>query len=339
MTAVVITGLGTALRGVDGPAGLLPGAVTDGDRTDPVSRLTGRGLRYKDRATKLGLIAGRDALEAAGLLDGPDVLAVPGDSFGVVVSTNYGNVDTVTETVRTIAAETYIGTSPMMLPATSSNVVASWLAITHGLRGANLTLCNGPTSGLDAIGWARLLLESGRLERVLVVGVEPDNSAVRELLDAGADATPAAGTAPDPGPFDGAAALVIESAESARARGARPLAEVGPYARRADREAATAAVRGAAPGRVGLWYVPERAAAARPDGGDGPDHAAVTSDLTARLGSSSGALGVLQAAAGAAWLAAQDGRGLVLATAGTGEAPHDDAAAALILAPVAADPR
>ncbi|MGW2060640.1 hypothetical protein ACWCO9_08100, partial [Streptomyces sp. NPDC001937] len=51
-------------------------------------------------------------------------------------------------------------------------------------------------------------------------------------------------------------------------------------------------------------------------------------DLTARLGHCSGALGVVQAAAGVAHLAA-GGPGPVLATSGGGET--DDAAAALVL--------
>ncbi|MEU9385167.1 beta-ketoacyl synthase N-terminal-like domain-containing protein, partial [Streptomyces sp. NPDC048279] len=151
----VITGLGSAVRGVTGPGGLLDPLPPDLRRAaDPVSRLSGRGLRYKDRATKLAMVAARDALRTAALTDDAGDLTVPGESVGVSASTNYGNVDTVCETVRTIADDSYLATSPMMLPATSSNVVASWVAITHGLRGVNLTLCNGPTSGLDAVNWA-----------------------------------------------------------------------------------------------------------------------------------------------------------------------------------------
>lgn len=329
----VITGLGTAVRGLTGPEGLLgPPPAGHRDAPDPVSRLTGRGLRYKDRATKLALVAARDALRAAGLTDDSGDLTVPGSGAGVVASTNYGNVDTVCETVRTIAESTYLATSPMMLPATSSNVVASWVAITHGLRGPNLTLCNGPTSGLDAVHWARLLIAAGRLERALVVGVEPDNPAVRHVTGAAGDDQ--GGPAGASGPFDGAVAVVIESAASAGARGVRPLAGVGPYARRGGHAAAVARVRALRPGRIGLWCVPEH-----PDGvrapapglgaaaGPAPVH-----DLSALYGPASGALGVLQIAAAAVWLAgAGDPDDVVLAGAGTGDAGGDDASAALIL--------
>ncbi|MFC9297976.1 beta-ketoacyl synthase N-terminal-like domain-containing protein [Streptomyces sp. NPDC057011] len=324
----VVTGLGIALDGPATPADLLaarPPAGEPGAGGDPVARLKGRGLRYKDRATKLGMVAAREALAEAALIAADGSPTVPGSSVGCVVSTNYGNVDTVCETVATIARDTYVATSPMMLPATSSNVVASWIAITHGLRGANLTLCNGSTSGLDAVHWARLLIAAGRVERALVVGVEPDNPAVRHLL-------------PEQSVFfDGAAALVLESAASAEARGVHPLAEIGPYARRATHAAAVAGVRERDPREIGLWCVPqhpEGIKAPAPALGNGVGGAPVH-DLSDLLGPSSGALGVLQAVAATAWLSgAGAGARVVLATAGTGDAGGDDAAAALVVAPV-----
>ncbi|MFJ6389233.1 beta-ketoacyl synthase N-terminal-like domain-containing protein [Streptomyces sp. NPDC091972] len=326
----VITGLGSAVRGLDGPLRLL-GALPDGHRTaaDPVGRLTGRGLRYKDRATKLAMVAAQDALRAAGLVDESGGLTVPGESVGVSASTNYGNTDTVCETVRTIAESTYLGTSPMMLPATSSNVVASWVAITHGLRGANVTLCNGPTSGLDAVNWARLLVVSGRAERMLVVGVEPDNPAVRHVTGV---AEGRADGVPDL--FDGAVALVVESGASAAARGVRALAVLGPYARRGRHAQAVAEVRRRRPGPVGLWCVPEHPEGVRAPAaglGAGVGSAVPVHDLAALYGPSSGALGVLQCAAGVAWLSGRPDE-MVLASAGTGDAGGDDASAALLLA-------
>ncbi|MEV6163979.1 beta-ketoacyl synthase N-terminal-like domain-containing protein [Streptomyces sp. NPDC052052] len=335
---VVITGLGTAVRGLDGPAGLLgPLPAGHRDAADPVSRLTGRGLRYKDRATKLAMVAAQGALAQAGLTDSAGDLTVPGESVGVSASTNYGNADTVCETVQTIAEHTYLGTSPMMLPATSSNVVASWVAITHGLRGANLTLCNGPTSGLDAVDWARLLITSGRVERMLVLGVEPDNPAVRHVTGS---AEERAGDVP--ALFDGAVALVVESAASAAARGVRPLAAVGPYARRPRHADAVSAVRARRPGSIGLWCVPEHPEGIRspaPSLGAGACGVPVH-DLTEHQGPASGALGVLQCASAAVWLdgRAGDADEAVLASAGTGDAGGDDASAALLLTRPAAVP-
>ncbi|GAA4548816.1 beta-ketoacyl synthase N-terminal-like domain-containing protein [Amycolatopsis samaneae] len=287
-TDTVVTGLGIAMSGVDSPAALLCPAEVTAD--DPAARLTGRGLRYKDRATRLALGAAADALTAAGLL-GPAATAGDGERGAVVVSSNLGNVDTVCETVDLIAARTSAATSPMSLPSAASNVIASWLAIRFGLTGPGLTLCNGPTSGLDAVHWARLLIAAGRAGRVLVVGVEPDTPAGRRLVSAV--------------PFDGAAALVLESSALSAARGAAGSAVVGGYCRAATPAEAVAEVGGSG---VGLWC------AAEP-----PPGAAATLDLTARFGECSGALGVLQCVAGISWLAGGGG-GDVLALAAGGDA-------------------
>src|SRR4051794_9702831 len=108
---VAVSGVGVAVTGVGGPDEMLPRTPPRGS-DDPVKRLTGKGLRYKDRATRLALCAGRDALADAGLLREPG-LAVPSESTGVVVSSNYGNVDTVCEAIDVMAESTYLGTSPM----------------------------------------------------------------------------------------------------------------------------------------------------------------------------------------------------------------------------------
>jgi 3-oxoacyl-[acyl-carrier-protein] synthase II len=358
-TTVAVTGTGLAVPSVTVTADLLrAGPVADtGD--DPLLRLRGRGLRYKDRATKLALSAGRLALQAAGLLV-DDELTVPASTVGVVVSTNLGNVDTVCETAATIAKETYLGTSPMLLPATASNVVASWTAIAFGLRGANLTLCNGPTSGLDAVHWARLLIAAGRVRHVLVVGVEPANDPVRHLIAGAAAGEPAARV------LDGAAALVLEPAVVATDRRADALAQVGPYARRGALAAALSAVHDLDPRRIGLWLPP---AGLDPQAGPDPQESqpapsgsSSRADLAARFGECSGALGVLQCVAATGWLAAA-GHGsdqIALAAAGRGDSGRgdsgrgdsgrgdsgrgdsgggdsggDDAAAALVLAPAA----
>src|SRR3954451_3771768 len=114
----VITGMGSAVRGLDGPWQLLS-ALPDGHReaADPVSRLSGRGLRHKDRATKLAMVAARDPPRAAAPLDEAADLTVPGESGGASASTNYGNADTVCESVRPTAESTCLGASPMRRPA------------------------------------------------------------------------------------------------------------------------------------------------------------------------------------------------------------------------------
>ncbi|MFD7909697.1 beta-ketoacyl synthase N-terminal-like domain-containing protein [Streptomyces sp. NPDC059752] len=314
----VVTGVGLALPGV-GSAGDLLGAVSE-DRAavDPAARIGKKGLRYKDRATQLALCCADEALRDAGLL-GEDGLTVPGETIAVLVASNYGNADTVCSVVELIAADgSTRGISPMDTPNASSNVIASTLAIKHGLRGPNLMICNGPTSGLDAVRWADALITSGRAGRALVLGVEPDNEVVRKLT--GADRV-----------IDGAAAVLVEHPDLARARGAEPRAVVGLSVRSTSVRACLDSLGGAGPDSApGAWFTPGES------GGE------VLGDLLPQVprydlcdvwGEPSSVLGVLQCVGAVGWYAG-GGTGPVYALAGrTG----DDATAGLaLLAPGAA---
>ncbi|MEU1174962.1 beta-ketoacyl synthase N-terminal-like domain-containing protein [Streptomyces microflavus] len=296
----VVTGTGLAVPGLTLPDELL-GTVRDGG-FDPVTGLVGRDLRHKDRASRLALRAAAPALRDAGLLGG-DGYTGPGDTTAVVVSTNVGILENVCSFADTIARDTVLGLSPLGLPQTSSNVIAGSVAMAHGLRGPNVTLCNGPTSGLDALYWARALIVTGRAETAVVIGVEPAGDIVTKLLG-----TPA---------LDGAVALVLESAAGAAERGATVRATVAGCARAADLAGAVARAGGLTPD---LWLT-EAA-----DDPAGPRANAVL-DPAAGLGAASGALGLLQAAAAVAHLD-EHGRHAVLATCG---GPEDDGVAAVFL--------
>ncbi|WP_432012406.1 beta-ketoacyl synthase N-terminal-like domain-containing protein [Streptomyces cucumeris] len=315
---VVVTGAGLALPGADTPDALLRAAGPAAGPFDTAPRIGHRGHRYKDRATRLALCAALDALRDAALVTGEDAaLAVPGVTVGVVGSSNLGNLDTACLTAATIAEESACGLSPMSLPNASSNVIASWVAIRHGLRGPNLMLCNGPTSGLDALHWGATLVSAGRVRRAVVVGVETHNPVVEDLTGA-----PAAEL------LDGAAAVVVEDARWARERGARAAAVLGPYERRSGLGPCVAALLAQGPS-PGIWFTPERheepADAGAPVPATVPRH-----DLSRAFGRASGALGVLQCAAAVGWLAA-GGSGDALLTCGDDTA---DAVAGLLLRPV-----
>ncbi|HEX5116354.1 MAG TPA: beta-ketoacyl synthase N-terminal-like domain-containing protein [Pseudonocardiaceae bacterium] len=295
MMHVAVVGTGVAARVLTSPGDVLGQPVDPTARFDPATLLGGRGLRYKDRATRLGLLAANRALADAGLLDATGT-TVPAASVGVVVSSNLGNLDTVCRTAGAIATGSVTDAAPMDLPNASSNVVASSIAIRFGLRGPNVMVCNGPSSGLDAAFLAASLILACRVPRVVLVGVEPVNDVVEHLAD-----DPAGDL------FDGAAAAVLESETSATARGAVPLARLGGYARRTTTDASVDRALGAGP-PPGLWFA-GRATAAPPAVAD-----VCRKDLEAELGAASGALGVLQVVAGTCWLGAEAGP--ALATAG-----------------------
>lgn len=300
--AAVITGIGLTLpESVGDITDLFDTSAAERGLVDREASLRGRGMRHKDRASRLALRAAESALHDAGLLDAQTfsepAFTGPADRTAVVVSSNLGNLDSVCSFVDIIARETVTGLSPLGLPHTSSNAVAGWIAIKYGLRGPNVTVCNGPTGGLDALFWARNLVAARRSDVAVVVGAEPDTEPVARLLQQ-----------QDQGSvLDGAVAVVVESAEHAQHRGARARGVLAGYARATDLSAAITAARG-------------------------PDLRPVqlldAETFTTRFGHCCGALGVLQCAAGAVRLD-RDHIDAVLATIGAVDGA--EAAAALLL--------
>lgn len=316
---VAVTGVGLALAGANSPVDLLAPMPSNPTPVDPAARIGKKGLRFQDRATQLALCAANEALRAAGLVVGEPVplpgeprlparaeLTVPADSVAVLASSNFGNVDSVRDVVVMVAetGSTRL-TSPIVTPRLSSNVVASEVAIRFGLRGANLMMCNGSTSGLDAVHWASSLIASGRVRHALVVGVEPDNAVVRGLV--GHDHL-----------LDGAVAVVVEDESVAMARQVPILAELGCYARTGSVAESLARLSAGVQGPVTAWFGPADTAA--PMG-------AATHDLSERWGSASGALGVLQCAAAVGHFAAGENGSAYAVTGGSA----DDASGALLL--------
>jgi 3-oxoacyl-[acyl-carrier-protein] synthase II len=289
-----ITGVGLAISGVSGVADLLSGA---GDA--PPLELTGREMRNKDRASRLGLRCAEGALRDAGLL-GVDGFLGPAERTAVVVSSNLGTVPSVCDFTDVIARRTVMGLSAFGLPETGSNVVAGWIAIRHGLRGPNLTVCSGDTSGLDAVFWAQSLLASERADVAVVAGVEPAGEAVWKL--AGRQTR------------EIGVAIVLERRDRSAGR-----ARVGRYRRMPDGPAAAAAARELVTEPIALWLT-------GPDMADSVEGGELI-DLEARYGYSSGAFGVLQCATAVAHLDG-GGAGPIVAIAGGGSG---DAAAVLTL--------
>jgi 3-oxoacyl-[acyl-carrier-protein] synthase II len=275
-----ITGVGWAVAGPD---------------FDPQTALTGKGMRHKDRASRFALRAAQRALEDAGLLGAPELCGA-----AVVLSSNFGNLETVCDFMTTIAAGGSSGVSPMGVPHLSSQIAAVWVALDHGIQGPNLTLCNGASGGLDAVAWARNLIVLGRATAALVIGVEPDTPPVARLH------RESAGT----NWIDGAVCLVIELTRHAAGRGARIRAEIAGYGRGDDERSAVRAAGATAIRRLG-------------------------GEPAERFGRCSGALGVVQCAMA---LEQMDGEAvLAVAGAGTGES-DGTSVSALVLTPPGGGP-
>ncbi len=276
MTPIVVTGFGIispAGRGRDDAwAGALAGAtgvavdeqlvemgtpVTLSCRVpafDPDAEL-GRGAsRRLDRFTHLAVIAAREAIGHAGLAGGDDAEAITSadaDRTGVLLGSGIGGAETWASEYPNYLEKGPRRTSPMFVPKMLSNTAAGTIAIRSGARGPNMTVNTACAAGASAIHLGRDLLRAGAADAVLAGGVEAGVTG----LSVSAFAQMGALTKnPDPAtasrPFDvardgfvigeGAAVLVLETAEHAAARGATALAVVAGAGASADAHHATA---------------------------------------------------------------------------------------------------
>jgi 3-oxoacyl-[acyl-carrier-protein] synthase II len=122
-----------------------------------------------------------------------------------------------------------------------SNAGAAALSMRHGLRGPTYGIVSACAAGAHAIGAAVRMVQAGDADAVVTGGSEAALTPLARAAFAALDATSPTGISR---PFDarrdgfvmgeGAGVLIVESAEAARARGARALATVRGYGATSD---------------------------------------------------------------------------------------------------------
>lgn len=207
-----------------------------GEITCDVSDHLGFVVRNMSRNAQFSMAAAKDALVNAGLLDGSDL-----SEMGVCLGSGLGGIYFSEESISALHRLGPKGVSPVEVPFVDPNGIVTQVAIRWGLRGPQLTISTACSSSAHAIGQAMDWIRHGRCEMVLVGGVEATMS---PLVFAGFDRVRAMSSRNDSPaiacrPFsddrdgfvmsEGAAMLVLESADRARARGAKVLAEVLGY--------------------------------------------------------------------------------------------------------------
>lgn len=173
-----------------------------------------------DRFAMLFLLAAREAIADSGLE------AAELREAAIVTGSSLGGQSTEDELFRALYQEGRRRITPFAVPRTMANAGASHLSMEIGCEGPGLTLSTACASSTHAIGLAFWLVSQGVVERAIAGGSEAPFS--RGHLKAW-DSLRA--IAPDlPRPFslgrkgmvlgEGGGALVLESLESARRRGA-----------------------------------------------------------------------------------------------------------------------
>lgn len=141
------------------------GEVPDFDAKNYLGK---KGLRNLDRATKLICSATRLALDDAKF----EVTEQNADDTGIVVGTTLGSVSSISEFDKTALRDGFHALNPAAFPNTVINSPASHASIFFKAKGLNSTIATGYTSFLSALYYAMDFLELNRVKHILVGCVE-----------------------------------------------------------------------------------------------------------------------------------------------------------------------
>jgi 3-oxoacyl-[acyl-carrier-protein] synthase II len=201
---------------------------------EPERYLDAKETRRTDRFSQYAIASGQLAWEDAG---GPDVVSERG---GVIFATGIGGIQTMLQQHLVLLEKGPGRVSPFMVPMLMANAAAGHLAMRFGLTGHNMATLSACASSNHAIGEGMRLIRDGYLDLCIVGGSE---ASTHPLTVAAFAQMTALTKNPDPEtasrPFDadrngfvlseGGAAMILESEEHARSRGARVYAEVAGY--------------------------------------------------------------------------------------------------------------
>ena len=268
---LVITGLGAttpiggdvptlwqnALKGTPGASTLeydwvekyeLPVTFAAQIAVEPAEVLSKPETRRMDRSTQLGMVASRQAWTDAGFSEDD----VDPERLAVSFATGIGGVWTLLDSWDTLRERGPRRVMPMTVPMLMPNGAAGAISLDLGARAGARTAVSACASGTEALDIAIELLRSGEADVVLAGGTEGAIHPLPMAAFASMQALsrrnddPAAASRPydvDRDGFvmgEGAGALVVETEEHAKARGARIYAELAGSAVTSDAHHITA---------------------------------------------------------------------------------------------------
>jgi len=199
--------------------------------------------RRMDRFTQFGMIAADEAMKDSGI----DVNKIDQDRAGVIWGSGIGGLGTlekeITEFVKGNGTPRY---NPFMVPKMISDIAAGYISIKYGFRGPNFATVSACASSSHAIGVAFDSIRLGRADIMITGGSE---ATITKTGIGGFNSMKALSTRNDDPktasrPFDlnrdgfvqgeGGGALILESLEHAKKRGAKIYAEIVGAAATAD---------------------------------------------------------------------------------------------------------
>ena len=205
------------------------------------SRIPKRDLLFDSKFINLARVASAQAYKDSKL----DSIDFDKDYFGVYISNSMGGVEKVNEGFETLKDKGPSRMSPMLVPAMLPNMASGKVAIDLGAKGSNMATAAACSGGANAIGEAYLKIKHG-YEKVMVAGASDASITPFSVACFSAMKALYRGDNKDEAsiPFDkrrsgfvigeGAAILILEDLEHAKARNAKIYAEIVGYGSNCD---------------------------------------------------------------------------------------------------------
>lgn len=209
-------------------------------------------IRKQDLFTQYGVAASCQAMDDAGLATEGEGANIDPFRLGVYVGSGIGGFETqYRETGKMIEDPTGRWVSPLFIPTVISNIAAGHIAIRHQAKGPCLDIVTACATSSHCLGEAFRAIRHGYADAVIAGGCEHITIPIGIAAFANAKAL---SRSEDPQyaslPFnarrggfvmgDGAAILILEEMEHARARGARIYGEMVGYGNTCDAYHSTA---------------------------------------------------------------------------------------------------
>jgi len=209
---------------------------------DPALTMDAKEARRRDRYEQMAVAATKEALDNSGLT----VTEQNAGRIGIFVGSGGGGLISIQEAVETMVASGPRRVDPFTIPKLMANGAAGVIAIDNGIKGPTMAVLSACASGADSIGLAVNMIRSGTVDAAVAGASE---ATVSKIGIASFDRLGAMSRRNDdysftPQPFDknrdglvmgeGAAILILESLDHAKARSANILAEIVGYASTGD---------------------------------------------------------------------------------------------------------
>ncbi len=203
---------------------------------DPAAYFEERQLAPLDRVSQFAIIAAREALAQSGLTIGEAL----SERTAAIVGTGIGGSTTIDESYKRLYSEKATRVYPLTVPKLMPNAPASQVSMFLGLRGPAFGIVSACSSATHAIGLAYQMVRSGIADAAVTGGTE---ACINLGTLKGWEALRVMAT-DTCRPFskgrkglvigEGAAMVVLETLDSARARGAEIIAEIAGFGMSAD---------------------------------------------------------------------------------------------------------